>query len=54
MTDERTKEPESFFAKWERVIKPMFPKRCPRCGLTAAEAYGMDCCDFASRGIGDG
>ncbi len=40
------RQKESFFTRWERVIKA-FPRRCPRCKLTRAEADGMDCCDFA-------
>lgn len=42
-----TERTESFLERWTRVIKTMWPTKCPRCGLTAAEADGMDCCTFA-------
>lgn len=44
---ERAKS-ESFFARWERVIKTAFPRKCPRCDMTRAEADYAACdCAFA-------
>lgn len=41
---------DSFLSEWTRIIKTMWPDRCPRCGLTRYEASGMDCCNFARAG----